>query len=67
MDLKKIDNASVVLSSIQMALGVFFLIKIILLYMKNKALSKRHFCSRDRCNNGRWTLSAIINYIAYNM
>merc|ERR1712027_307 len=23
--------------------------------------------SRDRCNNGRWTLSAIINYIAYNI
>ena len=67
MDLEKIDNASIALSSVQMALGVFFLIKIILLYTNNKELSKRHFCSRDRCNNGRWTLSAIINYIAYNM
>ena len=67
MDLGTIDNASIALASLQMALGVFFLVKIVLLYMKNRQLCAMHCQRRNSCNNGRWTLSAIINYISYNM
>ena len=42
MDLGKIDNASIALSSLQLALGIFFLIKIILLYTNNNELCARH-------------------------
>ena len=67
MDLDKINYASLVLSSLQIALGTFFLVKIILLYRKNRELRARHLGrDRKRCNNGRWALYANIIYIAYN-
>ena len=69
MDLDKINYASLALSSLQIALGTFFLVKIILFYRKNRELRVRHL-RRDRkgsyCNNGRWTVNANIIYIAYN-
>ena len=67
MDLDKINYASLALSSLQIALGTFFLVQIILFYRKNRELRARHL-RRDQkgCNNGRWTLYANIIYIAYD-
>ena len=67
MDLDKINYASLVLSSLQIALGTFFLVQIILFYKKNRELRARHLRKyHNTCNNGRWTVNANIIYIAYN-